>query len=307
MRPADTTTPSYAPSPGATTAVVVNGTASATGIGEEVLRDTLADLREHGTSARGYVTRTEDELHRVLAAETARRVVLVGGDGTLHAAVNAPVRPAELALIPAGRANNVAHALGVPVDPAKAAAVAANAPAVAIDLLRLDAGDSDRYCIEGVSAGLQADARARYSGANSSDLRGGVAALAGAIRDYHPYELRMSLDGEAQTPVEAAQLFFSNLPLFGFGFRVNPEADPSDGKLESILIRARNRRQAVRLLASSYRGTHIGRPQVSLRRARHATIAEPVPLVCDGTPMGVAPASVTVERGGLRIAAPWPR
>ncbi|MGH2994532.1 MAG: diacylglycerol/lipid kinase family protein [Solirubrobacterales bacterium] len=285
----------------------VNGIASATGVGEEVLQNALTQLRGSGLSAHGSVTCTKDELHRVLQEDPACRVILVGGDGTLHAAVNAPVRPPELALVPTGRANNVARALGIPRDPSAAIALAGSAPAHPVNLLRVETAESVRYGVEAVSAGLQADARARYSGMNSSDLRAGVMALAGAIRHYRPYRVSLSLDGVPQAPIEAAQLFLSNLPLFGFGFRVNPNADPTDGLLESIVIRARTRRQAVRLLAASYRGTHVNHAQVSVQRVHEAAITEPLPLVCDGTPMGVGRASIAIERGRLRLVAPWRR
>ncbi|MGH2980515.1 MAG: diacylglycerol/lipid kinase family protein, partial [Solirubrobacterales bacterium] len=286
-------------------AVDVIGTASATGIGEQVLDEALTQLRASGLSAHGSVTCTEDQLHRVIEEDPACRVILVGGDGTLHAALNAPVPPPELALVPTGRANNVAHAFGIPRDPATAIALAGSAPARPVDLLRVETADSVRYAVEGVSAGLQADARARYSGPNSGDLRAGTAALAGAIRRYRPYRASLSLDGVPQEPVDAAQVFFSNLPLFGFGFRVNPGADPSDGLLESIVIRARTRRQALRMLAASYRGTHVNHAAVSVQRVGEAAITEPLPLVVDGTPIGVSRASITIDSERLRLVAPW--
>jgi diacylglycerol kinase (ATP) len=288
-------------------AVDVNGTASASGVGEEVLERALAQLRATGLSAHGSVTCTPDQLHRVIEDDPACRVVLVGGDGTLHAAVNAPVRPAELALVPSGRANNVARALGIPQDPVAAIALAGSAPAVPIDLLRVETAHGVRYGVEAVSAGLQADARARYSGSNSGDLRAGVAALAAAIRDFSPYRASLCIDGVPQERLEAAQVFISNLPLFGFGFHVNPDADPSDGLLELIVIRARTRRRALRLLAATYRGTHLNHPGVSVQRVREAAITEPLPLVCDGTPMGVTRASITIDSERLRLVTPWRR
>ena len=288
-------------------AVDVNGTSSASGIGEEVLQKALAQLRASGLSAHGSVTSSEDQLHRLIQKDPACRVILVGGDGTLHAAVNAPVRPPELALVPTGRANNVARALAIPRDPVAAIALAGSAPAVPIDLLRVETADSVSYCVEGVSAGLQADARARYSGINSGDLRAGVSALAAAIRRYQPYRAALSLDGVPQDPLDVAQVFFSNLPLFGFGFRVNPDADPSDGLLESIVIRAQTRRQALRLLAASYRGTHVNHAAVSVKRVREAAITEPLPMVGDGTPLGVGRASISIDSERLRLVAPWRR
>ncbi|MGH2967169.1 MAG: diacylglycerol/lipid kinase family protein [Solirubrobacterales bacterium] len=176
-----------------------------------------------------------------------------------------------------------------------------------MDLLRVETADSVCYGVEGVSAGLQADARARYSGSNSGDLRAGVAALATAIRHYRPYSASLSLDSVPQAPLDAAQVFISNMPLFGFGFRVNPDADPSDGLLELIVIRAQTRRRALRLLAASYRGTHVNHPAVSVQRVREAEITEALPLICDGTPMGVSRASITIDSERLRLVAPWRR
>jgi diacylglycerol kinase (ATP) len=77
----------------------------------------VALLEKQGARAEALVTGSKDELWSVLrsAAAAGRRVVLVGGDGTVHAAANAPLsRLPELALVPTGRANNVARALGVP-------------------------------------------------------------------------------------------------------------------------------------------------------------------------------------------------
>jgi diacylglycerol kinase (ATP) len=71
-----------------------------------------------------WVTGNVDDLHAALAAAEGRRVVLAGGDGTLHAAINAPGPLPELGLVALGRANNVARAVGLPTDPVAAAALA---------------------------------------------------------------------------------------------------------------------------------------------------------------------------------------
>lgn len=101
---------------------------------------------------------------------------------------------------------------------------------------------------------------------------------------------------------DAAQLFLSNLPYFGFGFEVAPGADAADGRLDAILIEARGRPALVRLLAATYRGRHLGRPGVRRRSGRRAVLTEPLPLVADATPLGVTTAIVSVDRGRLRVA-----
>jgi diacylglycerol kinase (ATP) len=258
-------------------------------------------------TATGFITRSGQELHALFSEASESRVVLVGGDGTIHAAANAPGPIPELALVPTGRANNIARALGIPARLDEAARIAASAPALPLDVLLVESGGEARYCVEGLSAGLQAEARAAYDGENSADLRAGVKAFAGALRRYRPYRVELEADGELVYEGEAAQVFLSNLPYFGFGFRVNPLARSADGLLEAIVLRAGSRIEALRLLAAAYRGRHLDHPGCELRRARSATLTSPLPLTCDATPLGAATATVTVRPGHLRLASPWKR
>jgi diacylglycerol kinase (ATP) len=286
--------------------VVVNARASGVGDAERTAAELVAMLQEFGREADGAVTRTEGGLWEALrAAEaTRRRLVLVGGDGSLHAAANAPLeRLPELALVPAGRANNIARALGIPTERTGAVAVAARAPARALDALRVETPDRRLYALEAVSAGFHADARAGYAGANSADLRQGVRALLAAVRGYAPYSLRARVDGLDLASGTAAQLFVSNLPYFGFGFEIDPNADAADGRLAAIVLEARGRGRLVSLLAAAYRGRHLGRPGVRRIGGRIAELVEPLPLVADAVPLGVTTATVSVEPARLRVAS----
>jgi membrane protein DedA with SNARE-associated domain/diacylglycerol kinase family enzyme len=286
--------------------IVVNGRASGIEDPQRTADELLAVLEELGADAESAVTYSEEQLWDVLgfAAASGWRVVLVGGDGTLHAAANAPLpRLPELALVPAGRANNIARALGIPTERMAALTVAASATARPLDALRVATPDRFIYALEAVSAGFQAEARADYRAENSADLRQGLRALARAIRRFRPYRASVRLDGELIRSSSAAQLFFSNLPFFGFGFEVAPGADPADGRLEAIMLEARGRTRLLRLLAAARRGRHIGRRGVSRTRASRVKVTEPLPLVADAVPLGRTTATVSVEPGRMRVAS----
>ena len=286
--------------------MVVNGRASGIEDPQRTAGEVVAVLEELGAGAVGVVTHSEQEVWNVLAvaAKSGYRVVLVGGDGTLHAAANAPIaRLPELALIPAGRANNIARALGIPTDRAGALAVAAGAEPTTLDALRVATPDRFIYALEAVSAGFQAEARADYQADNSADLRQGVKALVRAIRRYRPYKAAVRIDDEPVRSKSVAQLFFSNLPFFGFGFEVAPGANPADGKLDAIVLEARGRTRLLRLLAAARRGRHIGRRGVTRVSAERVRVSEPLPLVADAVPLGTTTATVTVEPARLRVAA----
>jgi diacylglycerol kinase (ATP) len=288
---------------------VVNTRASGVDDPERTSQELVALLEELGATAGAVVTRTEPGLWEALraAAASGRRVVLVGGDGSLHAAANAPLAALpELALVPAGRANNIARALGIPSDRLGALEIAARAEARPLDALRVRTPGRSLLAVEAVSAGFQAEARHAYAAGNSADLRSGLRAFAAQLRRYAPYRIAARLDGVELGTERAAQVFLSNLPFFGFGFEVNPGADPADGRLEAVLLDAAGRLSLLRLLGAAYRGRHLGRPGVVRVSGRRAELTHPVPLVADTVPLGTTTASVSVEPARLRVAAPAP-
>jgi diacylglycerol kinase (ATP) len=231
----------------------------------------------------------------------------VGGDGTVHALANLDLPAPPAALLPAGRANNIARALGIPIDWRAAAMLAVRGRPASVDALRVVTPRRTVFAVEGVSAGFHAAARHRYKGANSADLAGGVRALVAELLAFRRREVALRADAAPLFSGPAAQVFLSNLPYFGFGFRVDPMADPSDGQLEAIVLDAVTRRDVVRLLAATRRGRHLGSAGVTWARARRVELEEPVPLVADAKPLGVGTASVTVAPGRLRLIAPETR
>ena len=160
------------------------------------------------------------------------------------------------------------------------------------------------FAVEGVSAGFHAAARHRYTGVNSADLTAGVRALAAELLAFRQHELSVRADGAPLFAGPAAQSFVSNLPFFGFGFRVDPIADATDGRLEAMVLEAGTRREVVRLLAAAREGKHLGRPDVTWTRAARVELERAVPLVADAQPLGVTTATVTVAPGRLRMIVP---
>jgi diacylglycerol kinase family enzyme len=287
--------------------VAVNGRASGIRDPFRSADELAAVLEELGAEVESVVTSSEQDLWDVLrfGVTFGWRIVLVGGDGTLHAAANAPLsRLPELALVPAGRANNIARALGIPTSKTGALRVAASPSSLPLDALRVATPDRFIYALEGVSAGFQAEARADYRADNSADLSQGVKALLRAIRRYRPYSASLRVDGEAVRSSAAAQLFFSNLPFFGFGFEVAPGADPTDGRFDAIMLEARGRGRLVRLLAAARKGRHIGRRGVTRTPTTRVELTDPLPVVADAVPLGTTTATVTIEPARLRVAAP---
>jgi diacylglycerol kinase (ATP) len=281
--------------------LVANANASGIVRRPELVGGAASLLRGAGARVERLLTSSLDELRDVLAA-AERRVVLLGGDGSLHAAANAGAAARELAILPAGRANNLARSLGIPLDLGAAARVAVAGRARPLDAIAARTPATRRLALEGVSVGFHAQARAGYHATNSADV--GAAAKTGlrALARFAPLALGLDVDGDGRS-VRVAQLFVVNTPFFGPGLRVAPGADPADGRLELVTLEAESRGALLALIPHLRRGTHIGRPgvrRVSAERIRIATGGRS-PVIADTVDLGPGMVELTVERGALSV------
>ena len=282
--------------------LVVNANASGVRRDPELVSRAAFALRAEGANVELRVTASAAEL-AAAAADPNRRLVLLGGDGTVHAFANLPFAHAEVALLPVGGANNIATALGIPTDLAAAAALAVGGHARSIDAIEARAGERRVLAVEGISVGFHALARARYSAVNSTDVRAAVGAGFSAIRAFHPVPVGLVLDGEAEL-APLGQLFAANLPLYGPRLAVAPDADPADGLIDVVRIATRGRLDTVAALASLRRGRDPG--TLDRRRAQRVRIVTGgmSPVIADTTDLGSGPVDLTIRPAALQIVAP---
>jgi diacylglycerol kinase (ATP) len=264
---------------------------------------------------------------RDLATKAAARgdvVVAVGGDGMAGALAGvAAASRARYGLIPAGRGNDLASVLGIPSDPAAAAKVLAGGRVKQIDLISVSSpGQPDVVVAGSVYAGIPAVAGEI---ANATRwLRGPlvypVAALR-ALARWQPAIFTVTCSGGSSTEVETAggsggssprvdadefdgyAVVVANSAFFGAGMHVAPSALIDDGLLDVVLMRRAARLTFVRALTKIKNGSHIGMPQISLRRgaAVTMTMSRDLPAGADGEPLpGATP---LVAGAALRIRA----
>lgn len=280
--------------------LVVNPNASGVDEPATLVEHAGAALAAHGAVVETRVTEDPDELGEALAAAGGRRVVLLGGDGTLHAIVNRPQPWPELALLPAGGANNIATSLGIPGELAAAAALAVEGQAREIDLI--DARCGDRRCIgiEGASVGFHAVARARYRARNSSEVWTAVRAAASALRRFRGSRVVVETDGVVRAG-RIAQVFVANMPLYGFELQVAPGASAADGMLDLVAWEWQSRAALLPLFVR----LRLGRTDPTAWQGRHIRLdTGQSPLICDTTDLGRGHAELTVLPGELALVAP---
>lgn len=234
-----------------------------------------------------------------VVAGGAERLVVLGGDGMVHIAVQAVAETRTiLGILPLGTGNDFAGGLGLPTDLSAAVQAALGSPK-AIDLMRV----GPRWAASVATVGFSAAVNAR---ANSMRWPRGASRYTLATVLELPrlatqvYEL--TIDGKTHE-VPATLITIANTGDFGGGMRISPSADPTDGVLEVTVVGNAGRFELLRWFRNVFDGTHLDHSKVSTLRGSHITITSPDTQVwADGEPIGDTPINIEAVPGALQLA-----
>lgn len=302
--------------------LVVNPSA-AKGRAGRVAASAANRLRESGVEVDEVVGRDgSDALDRARAAvQGAAALVVLGGDGTVHLGVQVVAGTGvPLGIVPAGTGNDLANLLGLPEQPLAAADVVAGglrahravgargAAGAAGGLREIDAVQAAGKWFVGV-LGCGFDSMVNERANRMSWPRGrqryNLAILA-ELRVFRPLRFTLTLDGE-RWDTEAMLVAVGNGRSYGGGMRICPDADPADGLLDVTVVGPMRISRFLRLFPRVYKGTHVERPEVAVRRARSVTVeSDGVVGYADGERFAALPLTCRVVPGALRVFVPPP-
>jgi YegS/Rv2252/BmrU family lipid kinase len=284
---------------------VVANPAAGRGRGGLALAGTRTALADAGVQP--DVVATRDLAHaRAVAAAAAGEgavVVAVGGDGLIGAVAGALAgTQGVMGIVPAGRGNDFARSLGLPLDHAAAARMLAGASTRSVDV-----GEVDGRPFVGIaSVGIDAEAN-RLANAGPALPGSAVYAVAGvrALVTWRHANFEVDVDGTGHE-FRGFAVGVGNAPFYGGGMQLLPDARIDDGNLDVAWFAADNRLRFLRQIPQRRTAGHAANPTVSFRRGQVVRIAadRPLAVYADGEPIGALPATVTVRPGALRVLAP---
>lgn len=266
------------------------------------VRDALATrgLEHHVELTRSVEHACELARAAQQAGETA---VALGGDGLIGAIAGAlSGSDGVLGVLPAGRGNDFARVLGIPLHPAAACDVLAHGRIRALDL-----GDVDGKAYVGI-ASCGFDSVANRIANQTRLVRGNlVYTYAGlrALMAWKPAHFELEIDGQARS-LDAMTIAVANSAAYGGGMMLAPHARLDDGLLDVVLIGRSSRVQFLRGLRKVFDGTHVELPTVEIVQAREIRIDSQIPFMiyADGDPIRELPVSVRCRPGAIRVIVP---
>jgi len=246
------------------------------------------------------------EQARRAAADGVERLLVAGGDGTMHQASQGLAGTAcALGVIPLGSGNDLAGTLGIPPDLDVAVQRAVTGEIRRIDLLRV----GDAYSLS--YAGVGFDSEVTRFANEVKMLRGPLIYFYSVIHTlitFEPPRMKVVYDGGT---FEGKVMFtvVNNLPRFGGGMRIAPEAVIDDGLLDLVIVREVPKSVLLSIFPKVYGGKHVGHPAVTIVRTRRAEITMDRAMTMYGggeplRPMEAGEAvSVEVMPGGLAVVS----
>lgn len=217
-----------------------------------------------------------------LAKELAFDGILVaGGDGTVHAVVNALVSAemdVPLGIIPCGTSNDVATFLGLDKDiDACAGLVAAGC------VKQVDVGSvNGRYFLNVASGGLLTGVAHTVGQSLKSTLGKAAYYLKGfeELPRFRAIPVYIQAD---DVTIESEVILFlvMNGGIVGSFTKIAPEARMDDGKLDLLIVHRCTLPELALILISLLSGSHFSHKAVQYLQASHITISSPEELESD--------------------------
>ncbi len=205
------------------------------------------------------------------------RILVLGGDGTLHESVNGVLRAQveqrpPIAILPAGTGNDYAKMAGTGgLSPSRAVARLKHAT-----VRRFDVGEAwGEYFINSVGIGFDAEvAREVNGGRLGTGMPAYLRAVGKVLRRFQSVEVEVEGDGQRFSD-RLLLLEIGIGPCVGGGFRLTPKARPDDGVFDVCAIRHSSTLGILTKLPLAILGLHTRLKEVRSFRATRLSVVSP--------------------------------
>jgi len=217
------------------------------------------------------------------------RIVVAGGDGSVHEATNGIMRAdgdAALGVIPTGTGNDFAKACNIPLDWERATTLLADRIPENEQARLIDVGlMNGRYFANGAGVGLDARVTriSRSYRAPMGDLVYLLAIFRAMIDGIATPHMRITADDQIyDSAITLANI--ANGPWIGGMFNIAPNAQNNDGNFDLLIVAPVSRTRIMSLLPKLIAGTHMGEKEIVHKPVTRVVIVsdEPVDSHLDG-------------------------
>jgi len=264
---------------------------------------------------------TERRFHAILLTrkfitEGFRKIIVVGGDGTLNEVINGVFAQntcfssdITIGMIPVGTGNDWARMFEIPSDYRKAVDVIKEHRIFLQDAGKVQFSSKNRSCIRYfiniAGTGFDAIVAKKTNKLKEQGRSGAILYFYNILTglfNYRSSGITIEIDGRRMRD----DVFSLNIGICkynGGGMMQVPNADPADGLFDITVIKKIGRFSVIRNLGKLYNGTIIYHPKVKSFRGKSIFINahSPVYLETDGESLGHSPFEFEIIPGSISI------
>ena len=239
---------------------------------------------------------------KALDLERISNLIVIGGDGLVHLAIQKLARSTvPLLIIPAGTGNDFARSLGLNINqPLENLSLLNEMKSTGVDL-GLVAGE---YFAQILSTGFDSLVNERAN--QMRFIRGRMkynVAIAQVLSTFKPRSYSFRVD-EVHLESKAMLIAVSNGKSYGGGMMISPMSDLQDGYLDVMILGPVSRFEFLRVFPKVYSGSHINHPAVKFLKAKNVAISANAVAYADGERVGDLPIEVSIVEKCLRVFIP---
>lgn len=258
--------------------------------------------QEVGLDAEIVLCKSSEDLNRSISLylkKGAKKIVVSGGDGTVHLAAQHLVHTdCILGIIPMGTANNFANALHIPLELSAALSTIKDGTVKKVSVGKV----GKHYFVEGAGVGLFADALSLYGAGTNKNIFKGVLTLFKLIFSLPRSRITITLDGK-KIVERAAMCTIANIARIAQSYPIAPDAHLTDEVLDVVVIGNINRRELLTYYRAVRAQIHSNLPKATIYQARTITIesSRGLNVHCDDKIIGTTPITFTIEPHALQV------
>ena len=254
------------------------------------------------------------ELTMKAIAAGHRRLVAMGGDGTIHEVMNGILAQKNvkstdisLSIIPVGTGNDWIKTLKIPADIDKAIDIIINGRHYLQDVGRAVYHEGkeqrERYFLNVGGTGFDAYVARKLD--TKTDKTGKKIYLLELLKGIMGYKnIPMSLTSKAKDIKE--DFFTINVSIckyFGSGMKIAPHAIPDDGFFDITLIKNISKWGVIKELRNLYNGSFLKNPHIETFKAKQVSVAstDDIYLQLDGELLGHGPFEFHIVPLSLKV------
>lgn len=274
---------------------------SGRGKGAKVLAIVETFLKVSNEEFRSICTPSMEQSLEILTQSISEfpeaKIVVIGGDGMIHAAINNTTRNA-IGLVPAGTGNDFARALGLSLEnPIQNIKNILSANGDNVDLGKVGEVYFAAICSTGFDSIV--NERANRMKWPRGKMKYNIAMLLELPR-FKAREYELVIDGNYMQ-TKAMLIAIANGLSYGGGMKVCPEAELNDGLLDVMILAPVPKFEFIRIFPSVFKGLHVNHPAVSIIQGRSIQISAEAVAYADGERVGALPLDISISPNGMKV------